>query len=347
MSRHICAIPFSGLNTKLAGDILTLWAMRRWFYLLFLSIITLQLPAQNVQQQEQRVFLNYKFERTSNSLEARYEEVIRKEDSGWHVWRYFYPDKQLAADYYIIEPTSRFKHGLALSYYANGQIADSGSFTEGYKEKWHWNWYENGKPKTKFKYRNGLPVDTCTSWYATGETESVWILDTKGSGYRRDMYPSQQLKAVGPISKGLQFGRWRYFDEAGPQIMEARFDGKGPQNITCFDTAGKKTNGPCILEKGPEYIGGTDAWNRFLSTEAVWPAGLRLPDKIVQVAVSFVVYTDGHIGDFHVLHSPHPLLTKEALRLLQLSGKWHPAVFMNKPVDFRYTSELYIRQKYH
>jgi outer membrane biosynthesis protein TonB len=69
-----------------------------------------------------------------------------------------------------------------------------------------------------------------------------------------------------------------------------------------------------------------------------------IPGGKGKVVVSFAVHTDGTIGEFEVLETAHPLLAAEALRVLKLSGKWKPAIFMNQPVEWRYTEDLYITQ---
>lgn len=320
--------------------------MRRWFCFIFMSLNALLLHAQKLQQQEQRVLLTYNFEPTTNLLEARYEEVLTKADSNWQVLRYTYPDKQLVADYGIIEPTSRFKHGIALSFYPNGQLRDSGYYVEGYKEEWHFGWFENGALKSKFRYYHGMPADTCITWYASGDIESVRVLDMKGSGYQRDMYPNQQLKAFGGIGRGIKYGRWRFFDEANRPIMEVRFEYDSAMQTTCFDTAGNKMQGACVFHKGPEFPGGVNGWNNFLSNEAIWPSNLNLPYNNVLVVISFLIDTQGSVSNFEVLQSAHPLLTKEAFRILNMTnGKWKPAVYLNQPVDFRFIAELHFKQK--
>jgi TonB family protein len=48
--------------------------------------------------------------------------------------------------------------------------------------------------------------------------------------------------------------------------------------------------------------------------------------------LGFTVDTSGTVGDIKVISSPHEWLSEEALRLMQISPKWEPAIQYNKPV---------------
>ena len=55
-----------------------------------------------------------------------------------------------------------------------------------------------------------------------------------------------------------------------------------------------------------------------------------------RVIVSFAVNKDGAISDVETIQSPHPLLSKEAERVVKIMPKWVPAMFDGKPVRSSY-----------
>jgi hypothetical protein len=308
---------------------------------LFLVFCCVSAPALFAQRQK-TISLNYALEPSPNQWSVKYEEVLTDRDSVWSVTRYTMPDRKLVAEYSIFDTSSRFKHGLYKAFHSNSQLADSGYYVEGYKEGWHFSWHPNGQLASMVRFHNSIPIDTFTTWDQNGKIASVSFLDAKGNGFRRDMYPDQQLKAFGPIKKGLRYGRWKYFDPQQHKLMEVQFETDNAKYATCFDTAGQVLSTPCLFEKGPEYEGGINAWNRFLQNNIIWPRGADIPGGKGKVVVSFMVHKDGTIGEFEVLETAHPLLSAEAIRVMKLSGKWNPGIIMNQPVEWRYTKELYI-----
>ncbi|MBS1916767.1 MAG: energy transducer TonB [Bacteroidetes bacterium] len=76
-----------------------------------------------------------------------------------------------------------------------------------------------------------------------------------------------------------------------------------------------------------EYVGGKDAWAKFLNHT------LRYPDDAInneirgEVMVQFVVNTDSTISDVHAISGPTKGgLRDESVRVVKLSGKWNPAI---------------------
>lgn len=74
------------------------------------------------------------------------------------------------------------------------------------------------------------------------------------------------------------------------------------------------------------YPGEADGFNRHLVENIRYPT--TLAENCIQglVIVRFTVKSDGTVGDFNTVHSPHPKLTEEVVRVVQLSGgKWRVA----------------------
>jgi len=82
-----------------------------------------------------------------------------------------------------------------------------------------------------------------------------------------------------------------------------------------------------IVEEKPELIGGTQA----IYEKMRYPSVLRAAGVEGRVIVQFIVDENGNVVDPTVLQSPHSMLSKEALRALQLV-KFKPGRQRSQPV---------------
>ena len=98
------------------------------------------------------------------------------------------------------------------------------------------------------------------------------------------------------------------------------------------------------VEKMPEFEGGKSGFESFMTKNLVYPPSLRSTPFAGKVYVEFVVEADGSVKDIRVARGLHPLLDREAVRVILLSsGKWKPGkqkgkavrVKMILPVEFR------------
>jgi protein TonB len=80
------------------------------------------------------------------------------------------------------------------------------------------------------------------------------------------------------------------------------------------------------------YPAGMEAWRRFLSKN------YRVPEEAIStetggtVIVQFVVDKDGNVSDVQAVDGPE-VLRAEAVRVIQKSGKWTPAIQNGRKVN--------------
>ena len=86
----------------------------------------------------------------------------------------------------------------------------------------------------------------------------------------------------------------------------------------------------------PTYPGGMAALSKFLSDNIQYPKEAEKAKIEGRVLVGFIVDVDGAISESRVEHSSHPLLDREALRVVRLMPAWNPAMENGKPVKVRY-----------
>jgi protein TonB len=98
-----------------------------------------------------------------------------------------------------------------------------------------------------------------------------------------------------------------------------------------------------VADVMPEYPGGVEAMFQFLRDNMKYP--IEALDEGIQgrVLVQFVVNKKGSIKDIEVYKSVHPLLDKEAIRVVKSMPKWNPGMQKGKPVRVKYTMPIMFR----
>jgi hypothetical protein len=89
---------------------------------------------------------------------------------------------------------------------------------------------------------------------------------------------------------------------------------------------GTETLGDTIrIETRPSFQGGDfKVFLKWVSERISYPKDLIKFNIEGTVVANFVIDTDGTLSDIKIVESPHPLLSKEVVRLLMSSPKWSP-----------------------
>jgi protein TonB len=93
----------------------------------------------------------------------------------------------------------------------------------------------------------------------------------------------------------------------------------------------------------PQYPGGEQALYTYVAQNVTYPPLSAEQNIEGTVVISFVVEKDGSLSNIKVVKSVHPLLDREALRVIGEMPKWKPGkqdgkevrVQFNLPVNFR------------
>lgn len=100
-----------------------------------------------------------------------------------------------------------------------------------------------------------------------------------------------------------------------------------------------------VVEKMPEYPGGSAALFEYLSKNVKYPADAEKKKIEGRVLVTFVVNTDGSITDIEVVRKAFPSLDAEAVRVISGMPKWIPGEQKGQKVRVKYTVPLNFRLK--
>lgn len=102
------------------------------------------------------------------------------------------------------------------------------------------------------------------------------------------------------------------------------------------------------FDKMPEFPGGNSALMEFIAQNIKYPQTIAQGEAAVsgRVIVTFIIKKDGSISDPKVVRSVHPLLDKEALRIVGIMPKWKPGTHKGEPVDIKYTIPIRFNAQY-
>lgn len=91
-----------------------------------------------------------------------------------------------------------------------------------------------------------------------------------------------------------------------------------------------------VVEVMPQFPGGQIAMMKYIMENMKYPKQAMKEGIQGRVAVSFIVEKDGSISDVKPILSVHPLLNKEAVRVVKSMPKWTPGKQNGKPVRVRF-----------
>ena len=128
-------------------------------------------------------------------------------------------------------------------------------------------------------------------------------------------------------------------DDLGDTIIEKN-TGRiiGINNVAEVDDFPKdyspEDNSLIFVDKVPQFPGGLSELKKYLVENVQYP--LQEEHWNGTVLVEFIVETDGSITNVKVIHSVHPRLDAEAVRLIKGMPKWIPAENNGEPVRAYY-----------
>ena len=91
-----------------------------------------------------------------------------------------------------------------------------------------------------------------------------------------------------------------------------------------------------VVEVMPQFPGGQIAMLKYIMENIKYPEQAMKEGIQGRVAVRFIVEKDGSISDVKPVLSVHPLLNKEAVRVVKSMPKWSPGKHNGKPVRVRF-----------
>ncbi|MBQ6039068.1 MAG: M56 family metallopeptidase [Bacteroidaceae bacterium] len=162
-----------------------------------------------------------------------------------------------------------------------------------------------------------------------GRVTTIFIINEDGSvsdvDVVRSVHPLLDAEAVRVISS---MPKWTP-GKAGGKAVKVRFTMPVTFRLQGGEST-SQTNAPVAkLSKTPEYVGGDKALYTFLAQNMKYPTDAQEAGVQGRAVVELTIAADGSMVNPHVTSSVHPLLEKEALRVVSMLQRWNPAVNEN------------------
>lgn len=100
-----------------------------------------------------------------------------------------------------------------------------------------------------------------------------------------------------------------------------------------------------IVEVMSQYPGGMPELMQYLAKNIKYPIQAQKKGIEGRVTVRFIVEKDGSISNVTVVRHIHPLLDKEAVRVIKAMPKWSPGMLNGKPVRVKFNIPVAFRLK--
>ncbi|PQA60665.1 energy transducer TonB [Siphonobacter curvatus] len=221
----------------------------------------------------------------------------------------FYPHQQKHREgrYFKNQPM-----GIWRTYHPNGKLEEMGV------------WAKNPRP-----YEAPLRYLLTTYADSTGQ-----MLVTQGHGTITRHDPKGSVQEVGSYREGLKDSVWVGYRTDGRKEYEETYTAGVLQEGRSFD-AQANTYPYTTLDTPISFE--SDGLFKFLNLNIRYPPEAQRAESQGTVILNFLIDTQGVPQDIRVSSSPDPILTKEAIRVIQLSkGKWKPATKRGKVVANRF-----------
>ena len=165
-------------------------------------------------------------------------------------------------------------------------------------------------------------------------TTLLFFSSMKKIGDIKDKFDESEQVENGVIS-GDSLAHASETEETTPAVKSTIKTGK----ITAERSAPKKVfKGKVydLVDKMPSFPGGLEELYKWIDNNVQYPAVAWENGIEGRVILKFIVEKDGSLSDSTVIHSVHPMVDREALRLVGQMPKWNPGKRAGIPVRVRY-----------
>lgn len=294
---------------------------------------------------------------------ADYIRVVSEPDSGTALYNFqeFYPSGKpkfigKSSEIYLVA-----LEGPCVEFYSSGKRKKMATYRNGRKVDDVYHYYPNGKLYSVTNYFSGkviylgkpTPSDLVpTIHFVTCNDSTGKALITNGNGYYIGYDDNFKLiEEEGPIKNGLKDGDWKGnyvygqdstlykgLEQDSWTFTEKYRDGNLITGLSIDKTG--KTYSYTERHLVPEYVGGQEALGRFLQKNISYPITAKRRNIQGKVYLQFFIEVDGSLTNITAVSSPDNDLSKEAIRVMNLSPRWKPGELGGKPVSVKFTMPI-------
>jgi len=238
----------------------------------------------------------------SDPENAGYYRIVSSDTSGkfqYLVKDYYISGQlQMTGTYKSISPD--YKTGIFKYWYENGQQKLICSYVNNKLDGEYLEYYNNGKPKNKKFYKNGLLNGTEKSWSSKGF-----------------------LAKVVEYKDGVKHGKFMTYYDNGQLIRKDIYRNNRFVKGNCYTREGKDTSYFDYFIM-PKFKGGLEGFKRFVLDGIKYPEVARQNKEEGQVYLKFTIDKEGNLIKAEIIKEDKEYFNEEVMRVLKLSPKWIP-----------------------
>lgn len=301
----------------------------------------------SIQLHAQQITRYYDYKRSpAEPAKAYYYSYMDFKDSLWIENSYFVHNNKFRMYGRYRDSLGKIPVDTFYYFHNNGSLDKKGNHVNGKRQGLWLGYHDNGRRRSAIVYEDGKPVNTSYSWHDNGQLKDS-IYWAPGSGGNSNSWTREGLPdATGHYNNDeKKDGDWKYYYTNGQPSSIEVYAADSLRSIQTFDEAGNRTpnaGARTQVEKESEYVGGQAGWRQHLTRTFSYPK--QAVDREIEgtVIVQFIVDEKGDLSEIQAL-SGHPLLAEEAIRVIQRSGRWTPAIshgrkvksYKKQPITFR------------
>ena len=245
--------------------------------------------------------------------------------------------------------------GHIRDYYMSGQLQMEGKFVRGSKTGYFRYFHENGELASEGSYRANKKTGAWRDFYPDGsEKQLIYYED----GHR---YVEKYIKPDGKVAvvngygfyenelreRGNTFrqkgyfkdyqkhGKWTAYRKNGELYFEETYDQGKLIKGTSYDKQGNVYEYvQASLQAQP--TGGMKKFYAFISNKLVYPIEARKLYVQGKVFTQLIIDIDGKLINTKTISSPHPLLAKEAEKVIRQFDDWQPGKLRGQLVKMKF-----------
>ncbi len=245
-----------------------------------------------------------------------------------------------------LDEAGKIAHGSFHYYYSNGNVQSTGNYVNNKKEGTWLGFYFDGSPHDSIVYVNGAVTGIKLSWHANGYLKDSVHTRPDGSAVAISWYNNGNPSAVSIFRDGKKNGRFRYFHKSGQLASEEVYNMDALVSKQYFDEGGTPMD-TTNRDRMHSFPGGKNAWLKHASKKTYFPDQWQLVNTTqVTILVTGMIDEEGKVQNLYVSIPFHPVFDKIALRMVQESPKWLPAISHNRTVSTWFTQPVSFVQEH-
>ena len=122
------------------------------------------------------------------------------------------------------------------------------------------------------------------------------------------------------------------------QVTKEKKESKNYKQVKLFDP--DTINGFNLIDRFAMYPDGIQGIQKYISENLEYPEKALKKEIEGIVVLSYVIDTTGKVTDVKVVQGVHPLLNKEAIRVIKSMDQWLPAIQSGEKIRFQYKQPI-------